>query len=61
MSCRRLAAAGLALQPPRGGLPAPLSKRHDYTVVGNVELLTARRPAEEQPKPVRRNREPVAA
>ncbi len=47
------------------------TKRHDYTVVGNVEFLTAPRPAQEpeadaQPqeepaKPARRKREPVAA
>jgi single-strand DNA-binding protein len=38
-------------------------KRHDYTVVGNVEFLTAPRPVAEQPaaKPARRKREPVAA
>ncbi len=44
-------------------------KRHDYTVVGNVEFLTAPRPAEEQAtpapaaeaKPARKKREPVAA
>jgi single-strand DNA-binding protein len=39
-------------------------KRHDYTVVGNVEFLTAPRPAdapEEPAKPARRKREPVAA
>ena len=38
-------------------------KRHDYSVVGNVEFLTAPRPAEEpeQPKPARKKREPVAA
>jgi single-stranded DNA-binding protein len=44
------------------------SKRHDYSVVGNVEFLTAPRHAEEQPaaapvteaKPAR-NRKPVAA
>jgi single-strand DNA-binding protein len=45
------------------------TKRHDYSVVGNVEFLTAPRPAEEQPaaapageaKPARKKREPVAA
>jgi len=41
------------------------SKRHDYTVVGNVEFLTAPRPVEEaepEPaKPGRRKREAVAA
>lgn len=37
-------------------------KRHDYTVVGNVEFLTAPRPPEEQPvTPARKKREPVAA
>jgi single-strand DNA-binding protein len=39
-------------------------KRHDYSVVGNVEFLTAPRPVEtEEPaKPAaRRKREPVAA
>jgi single-strand DNA-binding protein len=36
-------------------------KRHDYTVVGNVEFLTAPRPAPEQSKPSRRRSEPVAA
>jgi single-strand DNA-binding protein len=38
-------------------------KRHDYTVVGNVEFLTAPRPAETeaQAKPSRKKREPVAA
>ncbi len=39
-------------------------KRHDYSVVGNVEFLTAPRPveAEEPAKPAaRRKREPVAA
>ena len=43
-------------------------KRHDYSVVGNVEFLTAPRPVEEQAvasepeaKPSRRKREPVAA
>jgi single-strand DNA-binding protein len=47
------------------------AKRHDYTVVGNVEFLTAPRaaqeseadtePAGEPAKPARRKREPVAA
>jgi single-strand DNA-binding protein len=45
------------------------TKRHDYTVVGNVEFLTAPRPAEEpaaagsepEAKPSRRRREPAAA
>jgi single-strand DNA-binding protein len=38
------------------------TKRHDYAVVGNVEFLTAPRPAEAEPaKPARRKREPVAA
>jgi single-strand DNA-binding protein len=39
------------------------TKRHDYTVVGNVEFLTAPRPteAEEPAKPARRKREPVPA
>ena len=38
-------------------------KRHDYTVVGNVEFLTAPRPVEAEPaaKPARRKREPLAA
>jgi single-strand DNA-binding protein len=38
-------------------------KRHDYTVVGNVEFLTAPRPVEEpsEAKPARKRREPVAA
>ncbi len=44
-------------------------KRHDYTVVGNVEFLTAPRSAEEpampateaEAKPARKKREPVAA
>jgi single-strand DNA-binding protein len=36
-------------------------KRHDYTVVGTVEFLTAPRPAEEEAKPVRKKKEPVAA
>jgi single-strand DNA-binding protein len=38
-------------------------KRHDYTVVGNVEFLTAPRPAEVEPvaKPARKKREPIAA
>ena len=43
-------------------------KRHDYTVVGNVEFLTAPRPDEEsakpapeaEAKPARRKREPAA-
>ncbi len=42
--------------------------RHDYTVVGNVEFLTAPRPVEEQAdpaaepaKPARKKREAVAA
>ncbi len=39
------------------------SKRHDYSVVGNVEFLTAPRPVEESSpaKPARKKREPVAA
>jgi single-strand DNA-binding protein len=37
------------------------SKRHDYNVVGNVEFLTAPRPAEEPAKPARKKKEPVAA
>jgi single-strand DNA-binding protein len=45
------------------------TKRHDYTVVGNVEFLTAPRPVEEpaaaasetEAKPSRRRREPAAA
>ncbi len=40
-------------------------KRHDYSVVGNVEFLAAPRPVEEpEPapaKPARRRKEPVAA
>lgn len=39
------------------------TKRHDYTVVGNVEFLSAPRPVEE-PEPAkhaRKKREPVAA
>ncbi len=43
-------------------------KRHDHSIVGNVEFLTAPRPVEEQAvasepeaKPSRRKREPVAA
>jgi hypothetical protein len=38
-------------------------KRHDYTVVGNVEFLTAPRPREEpEPaKPVRKRKGPIAA
>ena len=37
--------------------------RHEYTVIGNVEFLTAPRPAEEpEPaKPARNGRKPVAA
>ena len=44
------------------------TKRHDYSVVGNVEFLTAPRPVEAggpapeaDAKPARRKREPVAA
>jgi len=39
------------------------TKRHDYTVVGNVEFLTAPRPVEESEpaKPARKRKEPVAA
>jgi len=39
------------------------TKRHDYTVVGNVEFLSAPRPVEEpEPgKPTRKRKEPVAA
>ena len=39
------------------------TKRHDYSVVGNVEFLTAPRPAEEPTpaKPARNGRKPVAA
>ncbi len=38
-------------------------KRHDYTVVGNVEFLSAPRPVEEpaSAKPARNGRKPVAA
>ena len=39
------------------------AKRHDHSVVGNVEFLTAPRPAPEpeQAKPARKKREAVAA
>ena len=39
------------------------AKRHDYTVVGNVEFLTAPKPAEEPApvKPARNGRKAVAA
>ncbi len=39
------------------------TKRHDYTVVGNVEFLTAPRPADESEpaKPACKGKEPVAA
>ncbi|HEY4895959.1 MAG TPA: single-stranded DNA-binding protein [Solirubrobacteraceae bacterium] len=39
------------------------TKRHDYSVVGNVEFLTAPRPVEEpeQAKPSRSKKQPVAA
>jgi single-strand DNA-binding protein len=37
------------------------TKRHDYSVVGNVEFLTAPRPVEEEAKSTRKKREPVAA
>jgi len=39
------------------------TRRHDYTVVGNVEFLTAPRPADESEptKPARSKKEPVAA
>jgi len=39
------------------------TKRHDYTVVGNVEFLTAPRPVEEtaSAKPARNGRKAVAA
>jgi single-stranded DNA-binding protein len=39
------------------------TKRHDYTVVGNVEFLTAPRTADESEpgKPARKTKEPVAA
>jgi single-strand DNA-binding protein len=37
-------------------------KRHDYSVVGNVEFLTAPRPAEPEPaKPARNGRKAAAA
>lgn len=36
-------------------------KRHDYTVVGNVEFLTAPRPVEQEAKPARKKRPPAAA
>ena len=57
MSCPSFDTAGLALQ---GG-----EKRHDYSVVGNVEFLSAPRPVEEpEAKPAkaaRSRKEPVAA
>jgi single-strand DNA-binding protein len=39
------------------------TKRHDYTVVGNVEFLTAPRPVEESEpaKAARKRKEPVTA
>jgi len=41
------------------------TKRHDYTVVGNIEFLTAPRPVEDPPKPAtkpaRGKKDPVAA
>jgi single-strand DNA-binding protein len=37
------------------------TKRHDYSVVGNVEFLTAPRAVEEEAKPARKKREPVPA
>jgi single-strand DNA-binding protein len=39
------------------------AKRHDYSIVGNVEFLTAPRPAEAEAeaKPARKKRGPVAA
>ncbi len=39
------------------------TRRHDYTVVGNVEFLTAPRPADESEpaKPARSKKDPVAA
>jgi single-strand DNA-binding protein len=39
------------------------SKRHDYSIVGNVEFLSAPRPVEEpEPaKPARKKKEPVPA
>jgi single-strand DNA-binding protein len=36
-------------------------KRHDYTVVGNVEFLAAPQPTEDDSKPSRRRTERVAA
>jgi len=36
-------------------------KRHDYTVVGNVEFLSAPRAPEEEAKPSRGRGQPVAA
>ena len=36
-------------------------KRHDYTVVGNVEFLSAPRALDEEPTPSRARRQPVAA
>jgi single-stranded DNA-binding protein len=37
------------------------SKRHDYSVVGNVEFLAAPRPVEEDARPARKKKEPAAA
>jgi len=37
------------------------TKRHDYTVAGNVEFLTAPKPVEDHARPARKKREPVAA
>ena len=37
------------------------AKRHDYTVVGNVEFLTAPRLAAEEPKPSRAKKQAVPA
>jgi single-strand DNA-binding protein len=36
-------------------------KRHDYSVVGNVEFLAAPKPAEKPAKPARNGRKPVTA
>jgi single-strand DNA-binding protein len=45
-----------------GEWEAEETKRHDYSVVGNVEFLTAPKPTEAEPaKPARKKREPVAA
>ena len=55
---RSMAAWSTASGRPTGG-----EKRHDYSVVGNVEFLTAPKPVEEQEsaKPARNGRKAVAA